>query len=128
MVFDIKQKSTKKMIIDKSVDKRSKNEQKVTKMVLLMCIFYLVGNVPNSISPILFTIKVDPIFYQDYVIFGNFMLFISRGSYFFIYYYFNQKFYHVYIKLISKFKFWKKALKETSQTIQSDGLSLDQAN
>lgn len=57
-----------------------------------MCLLFLIGNVPNSISPILFTLNVNSLTYSIYVIFGNFMLFISRGSYFFIYYNFNSNF------------------------------------
>lgn len=97
-----KRSSSKNLPSEQTRDKALKSEQNVTKMVLVMCAMFLVGNVPNSISPILFTFNVNSVIYSIYVIFGNFMLFISRGSFFFIYYFFNSKFRHVLNNLVSK--------------------------
>ena len=68
------------------------SESNITAFVLVMCSVYLVGNLPNSISPILFTIGLNSVTYNTYVVFGNFMLFSSHGCYFFIYYIFNRDF------------------------------------
>lgn len=87
---------------EKMTRRSSRAEQNVTQMVLIMCTFFLVGNVPNSISPILFTLNVNSLIYNNYVIFGNFMLLVSRGSYFFIYYHFNASFRSVFNKIARK--------------------------
>lgn len=79
-----------------------RSEQNSTKMVFIMCILFLVGNVPNSISPILFTASVSFYFYNCFVIFGNFMLFVSRGSFFLIYYNFNENFRLIILKFLRK--------------------------
>ncbi|CAF0720134.1 unnamed protein product [Brachionus calyciflorus] len=86
----------------KSIIKTKVAEEKVTKMIMLMCMLYLFGNVPNSISPILFTLKYEILAYNKYVIFGNVMLFASRGSYFFVYLYFNKNFKNALIRIIQK--------------------------
>ena len=103
--FDIKKRGFKNFFL--GVKKKQENssnahhgEVNVTKMVLLMSFFYLIGNVPNSISPILFTANVDSLVYSDYVIFGNFTLFLSHGSSFFLYLFFNKNFYETFIKLV----------------------------
>jgi hypothetical protein len=61
-------------------------------MVLLMCILYFLGNMPNSISPILFTFNLNMYTYSMYVFFANVILFSSHGSYIFFYYAFNNSF------------------------------------
>lgn len=48
-----------------------------------MCASFLIGNLPNSIAPILFELKIDYLSYHIYLIVGNFMLFISHSSNFF---------------------------------------------
>ena len=80
-------------------NKNEKSEKNVTKMVISICILYLIGNVPNSISPMLFTIGLDTINYNNYVIFGNILLFSSHGAYFFLYYFTNTKFKNVFNRL-----------------------------
>jgi hypothetical protein len=62
-------------------------------MVIIISSNSLFGNVPNSISSLLFTLNVlGTINYNRYLIFGNFLLFLSHSVHFFIYLYFNRKF------------------------------------
>lgn len=79
----------------------TKLESKITKFVLIVSLFYLIGNVPNSISPILYIIGVDSIVYDYYVIFGNVILFFSHGSFFFVYYFTNRKFKETFLNTIN---------------------------
>jgi hypothetical protein len=73
--------------------RRLTNESRVTLMVIIISSNSLFGDVPNSISSLLFTLNVlGPINYNRYLIFGNFLLFLSHSVHFFIYLYFNRKF------------------------------------
>ena len=74
-------------------NRRLTNESRVTLMVIIISSNSLFGNVPNSISSLLFTLNVlGTINYNRYLIFGNFLLFLSHSVHFFIYLYFNRKF------------------------------------
>ncbi len=76
-----------------SSNRRLTNESRVTLMVIIISSNSLFGNVPNSISSLLFTLNVlGTINYNRYLIFGNFLLFLSHSVHFFIYLYFNRKF------------------------------------
>lgn len=79
--------------------KKFKTERNTTKTVLIMCLVFLLGNVPNSISPLLFTFGMDQIEYEIYILFGNFMLYTSRSSYFFIYFFFNDCFRQAFTRM-----------------------------
>lgn len=78
----------------------NRSESRVTKFVLVTSLFYLIGNVPSSVSPILYIFEVDRLLYENYLIFGNLVLFISHGSFFFIYYFSNNIFKKAVLKII----------------------------
>ena len=71
----------------------SRKESRVTLMVMIISTNSLLGNVPNSISSLLFTLNLlSSLNYNVYLIFGNFLLFFSHAVHFFIYLGFNGKF------------------------------------
>lgn len=78
----------------------NRSESRVTKFVLVTSLFYLIGNVPSSVSPILYIFGADRLLYENYLIFGNLVLFISHGSFFFIYYFSNNTFKEAVLKII----------------------------
>lgn len=80
--------------------KNNKLERKMTKFIMIISLIYLLGNVPNSISPILYIVGVDSILYDYYVIFGNVILFISHGSFFFVYYATNKNFRETFLNIV----------------------------
>jgi hypothetical protein len=84
----------------KSSSSSAGSERNVTRFVLFMCTTYLIGNLPNSISPILFSVNVPTYLYNIYVVFGNTCLFLSHGSYFFVYLAFNPEFRATFRRLI----------------------------
>nr|QVK45823.1 G protein-coupled receptor [Proales similis] len=75
-----------------SSSREMKREQRITRMVLTFCVYYLIGNIPNSISPMLFTFGLNAFYYGIYLIFGNFMLFTSHSMSFALYFLFNKHF------------------------------------
>ena len=87
----------------KSEGNNSVKETKVTLMVLIVSSINLVGNVPNSFSPVVFTLNLlNTIDYNIYLIIGNFFLFFSHSLYFFIYYFFNNSFRQVFFNSDNK--------------------------
>ena len=52
----------------------NRSESRVTKFVLVTSLFYLIGNVPSSVSPILYIFEVDRLLYENYLIFGSILL------------------------------------------------------
>ena len=84
-----------------SATKRHIKESRVTLMVIIISSNSLFGNVPNSISSLLFTLEImSSIDYNKYLIFGNFLLFLSHGIHFFIYLFFNKSFKNKFLNMI----------------------------
>jgi len=70
-----------------------KSELNMTKLVITSCMLYIICNLPNSVSFILGTLKLNNTnFYQYFVTFSNTVLFLYHGLTFFIYFMFNKKF------------------------------------
>ncbi|RNA36356.1 hypothetical protein BpHYR1_007041 [Brachionus plicatilis] len=69
----------------------SVSEYKFTVMTLIFGSFYLIGNLPNSLAPILF-IFISNDAYMIYLLFGNFVLFSFHSSNFVFFYLFNNDF------------------------------------
>ena len=67
-------------------------ENKATKLILIMSFFYLLGNLPHSISPILFYFKLAPFSYNLFILLANGLIYFSHGLNILIFYYFNLEF------------------------------------
>lgn len=84
--------------------KYKRKESRVTKMVLAISLVYLILNLPNSLSNIIFTIGIDAIITSNYLIFNDLFLFISHGCFFFVYFYNNKEFMAKSLELLCSLK------------------------
>jgi hypothetical protein len=75
-------------------------EHKITKLIIILCFVYTIGNGPNSISPILFYLNINNSFYSVYIFLANSINSLAHASNFFIYFFFNNDFRETFFKLI----------------------------
>jgi hypothetical protein len=93
-----KKKLMIKGLIEHSSNNSAKNTQRkselnMTQLVITSCMLYIICNLPNSVSFILSTLKLNnTVFFQYFVTFSNTVLFLYHGLTFFIYFFFNKKF------------------------------------
>lgn len=70
-----------------------KHETRIIKIVLSMSINYLIGNLPNSLSPIMYIIFGNrSIFYRNYAIVAVLIAMASHANYIVLYYIYNPTF------------------------------------
>lgn len=71
--------------------KIAKLNTKMSSMLISMSVYFLISHLPFSAAPILFALNVNKTFYNGFLIFANFVLFVSHGFTFFIFFFFNRK-------------------------------------
>lgn len=72
-------------------------------MLLMISLITVIGHVPNSILSVFPTFNLlNYTEHQLALLFGNFFLFLSHSSYFFIYYLFNPVFKKKFLGLFRK--------------------------
>lgn len=64
---------------------------RMSSMLISMSVYFLISHIPFSAAPILFALNVNKTFYNGFLIFANFILFVSHGFTFFIFFFFNKK-------------------------------------
>ena len=79
-----------------TVKNKEKRNNRVTKMVLSMSLNFIVGNLPLSLSPILFQVGVNLTVYSYYGIIANLFAILSHFTSIILYYKFNTKFKEVF--------------------------------
>lgn len=84
-------KSKSNALLTKEVDKVSRSEQAVTKMILLTCVACFFGNILDSFTAIFFNI-LDTTSYYYHLLFSSLALFSVHGTDFFLIYFFNVNF------------------------------------
>lgn len=65
---------------------------RISSMLISMSVYFLISHIPFSAAPILFALDVDKTFYNGFLILANFVLFMSHGFTFFIFFFFNKRF------------------------------------
>ena len=79
--------------------KTKRKETKVTRFVLLTSLFYLIGNMPNAITGVIFYASLGPMQYSIIATFTNTLSLISHSSFFFIYFFTNTTFERNFINI-----------------------------
>jgi len=76
-----------------------KSETNLSKLVITLCILYIVCNFPNVTSFILRSLGLNTyLFFSYFVTFSNAVLFVYHGLNFFVYYKFNKKFKNFFVR------------------------------
>lgn len=90
-------------------EKLEKHQRKVTKMLLILTVYFMIGNFPNSLPPLLFFIGFgNTNEYLNFVLFTNTIVMLSHSSFLFIYLIYNQKFRRAFIKIFGFEKLFEK--------------------
>ena len=79
--------------------KTKRKETKATKFALLTSLFYLIGNMPNAITAVIFYAGLGPMQYSIIATFTNTLSLISHSSFFFIYFFTNTTFERNFINI-----------------------------
>jgi hypothetical protein len=88
----------------KNESKKRKNQTAITKVYLAMSINFLIGYLPNSITPIIFIIGgSDSLIYNYFNILANIIGYLSHSLYIFLFYYFNNDYRETFKKSILLF-------------------------
>ena len=82
----------------------SNREIRATYIVVIYCLIYFIGDVPNSIAPILYYLGINSKIYEIYIFFGNIALWFTHGSNLILYLCFNNEFKQTF-KEIFRFKY-----------------------
>ncbi len=84
----------------KNESKKRKNQTAITKVYLAMSINFLIGYLPNSITPIIFIIGgSDSLIYNYFNILANIIGYLSHSLYIFLFYYFNNDYRETFKKV-----------------------------
>ena len=76
---------------------KEKSNNRVTKMVLLMSLNFIIGNMPLALGPILFGVTVNSTVLSYYGIVANLFAILSHFTYIIMFYKFNTKFKKVFL-------------------------------
>ena len=75
----------------KSTSKIEHLNSRMSSMLISMSVYFLISHLPFSVAPILFALNVNSTFYNGFLILANFVLFMSHGFTFFVFFLFNSK-------------------------------------